>query len=389
MVTNLPAVCKAKWAKVALAKTPQEKIQLLQDFYSSIPKHKGTSKLCANVKRQIATLRAQVEEEQRRRRSHGIGRGWFIKKQGAAQIVVLGLTKVGKSSLLSSVTNAKPSISEYPFATTKPVTGMFLYEDLQFQLVESPALTIGASEGASWGLQVLALARNADGLIIMIDLSKAPCEQVKLIKKELENARILVEKPQARVEIEKGKVGTGIQIVGRLIDCTVDDVKQLLLSYRVQTALVKVYGNATLDDVEDAVFEGTVYKPTVIVANKADVEETEFNVNRLKEIDANKFKILVTSCKLGRGLDDLGRTIFQGLNIIRIYTKEPNEENPSPKPIVVKSGVTVIEIAKDIHSSLYRNFRYARIWGSSKYPGERVGGDYILKDKDVIEIHTK
>jgi ribosome-interacting GTPase 1 len=163
----------------------------------------------------------------------------------------------------------------------------------------------------------------------------------------------------------------------------------LLLSYRVQTALVKVYGNATLDDVEDAIFEGTVYKPTVIVANKADAEEIEFNVNRLKEIDANKFKILVASCKLGQGLDGLGRTIFQGLDIIRIYTKEPNEENPSPKPIVVKSGVTVIEIAKDIHSSLYRNFRYARIWGSSKYPGERVGGDYILKDKDVIEIHAK
>jgi hypothetical protein len=389
MVTNLPAACKVKWTKVALAKTPQEKIRLLQDFYSSIPKHKGTSKLCANVKRQIATLRAQIEEEQRRRRSHGIGRGWFIEKQGAAQIAVLGLTKVGKSSLLSLVTNAKPLISEYPFATTEPVAGMFPYEDLQFQLVESPALTVGASEGAGWELQVLALARNADGLIIMIDLSKDPCKQFKLIKKELENARISVEKPQARVEIEKGKVGTGIQIIGGLIGCTADDVKRLLLSYRVQTALVKVYGKATLDDVEDAVFEGTVYKPTVIVANKADVKKAKFDVNRLKEIGANKLKILVTSCKLGLGLDDLGKTIFQALNIIRVYTKEPNEEKPSPKPIVMKNGVTVIEIAKEIHSFLYRNFKYARIWGSSKYPGERVGGDYILKDKDVIEIHAK
>jgi hypothetical protein len=389
MVTNLPAACKAKWAKVALAKTPEEKLQLLQDFYSSIPKHKGTSKLCANVKRQIATLRAQVEEERRRSRSHGIGRGWFIKKQGAAQIVVLGLTKAGKSSLLSSVTNVKPLISEYPFSTTEPVTGMFPYEDLQFQLVECPALTAGASEGASWGLQVLALARNADGLIIMIDLSKDPCEQFELIKGELENARILIEKPQGRVEIEKGVVGTGIQIAGRLVGCTVTDVKQLLLSYRIQTALVKVYGKATLDDVEDAVLESTVYKPTVIVANKADVKQAEVNVNRLKETIGNKFKILVVSCKCGLGLDNLGETIFQALDIIRIYTKEPHEEKPSPKPIVAKNGVTVIEVAKNIHTFLYKNFKYARIWGSSKYPGERVGGDYILKDKDVVEIHTK
>ncbi|MBS7643500.1 50S ribosome-binding GTPase [Candidatus Bathyarchaeota archaeon] len=387
MVTNLPAVCKAKWAKVALAKTPQEKIQLLQDFYSSIPKHKGTSKLCANIKRQIATLKAQVEEERRRGRPHG--KGWFIKKQGAAQIVILGLTKVGKSSLLSSVTNAKPLISEYPFTTTEPITGMFPFEDLQFQLVECPALTAGASEGAGWGLKVLALARNADGLIIMIDLSKDPCEQFQLIKEELENARILIEKPQARVEIEKGMVGAGIQIVGRLADCTANDVKQLLQSYGVQTALVKVYGKATLDDVEDAVLESTVYKPTVIVANKADVNQVEANVNRLKEAIGNRFKILIVSCKCGLGLDDLGETIFQALDIIRVYTKEPNEENPSPRPIVMKNGVTVIEVAKSIHTFLYRNFKYARIWGSSKYPGEKVGGEHILKDKDVVEIHTK
>jgi len=385
--TNLPPQCRAQYNKVLQSKTVEEKLENLRIFYSMIPKHKHTQKLCMNIKRQISTLKAQIEEEKRKKKT---GRpSWFVEKSGAAQLVLVGFTKTGKSSLLSKVTNAKPTISDYPFSTVEPAVGTLPYEDIAFQLVETPAFQSTLEENG-WNLKILSLIRNADGLILVLNLQEDPCWQFESMKTFLEKSKILVEKPKGEVVVERKNVGLGIQVVGKLVDATTEEVKQLLNSYKIYNAIVKIYGEATLDDVEEAIFEGTQYKPTIIVANKMDLEGSVEKLNHLKNIVKDKLKVLPVSCKTGEGLDRLGFEIFKTLEILRVYTKHPAKKEASDKPIILKTGATVLDVAKEIHSTFYEKFWYAKIWGpSAKYEGERVGLDHPLKDGDVVEIHIR
>ncbi len=391
MPTNLPPNAKKKWNEVSNAQTPQEKLEKLQEFLSLVPRHKGTMRLQVQVKRQIKTLQKEIEEKKRKKAGRS-GPRFFLEKEGAAQIVILGVTKAGRSSLLTSITNAKTEVSDYPFTTREPVPGMFQYEDLQFQIVEAPALVEGAAEGESWGLQSLGMARNADGIIIMIDLSQNPREQFNLIRSEMEKARIMIQKPRARVEIERKHVSAGLRIIliGRLINCNLRDVEALLKSYRILDAVVKIFGEATLDDVEDAIFESTIYRPAFIVANKTDTPEAEKNLKELEQLVSGTVPIIPVSCKTRSGLDKLGAEIFKALEIIRVYTKEPNNRDPTGKPFFLKKGATVLDLAKLVHSDFIKRFSHARVWAKRlTFSPQRVGLTFTLRDKDIVELHAK
>ncbi len=388
MVTNLPAEAKAKWAEVVACRSTPEKIRLMREFISLVPKHKGTSNLLANVRRRIAILERELERK-RSRRKGGYG-GFSIPKEGAGQIIILGPTNVGRSSLLASVTGAKAEASPVYFATRKPIVGMLPYHDIQFQLVEAPALIEGAAEGRMDGPQILGLARNADGLILMVDLSVDPIGQFSMLRSELEQAGIMIERPEGEVEIIRRGGGAGLQMIGggTLVGCTLEDVKRLLANYRINSALLRIRGKVTLENIEESLFSSLVYKPTILVANKLDVKGAEVNLIQLRRfMKDSEIPLIPISCKNNRGLERLGDFIFQMLRIIRVYPKEPGLKEPSPKPLVIEEGSTVIEAAKRLHSKLYKEFRYARIWGpSAKYPGQRVGPTHVLRDGDIIEI---
>jgi len=391
MPTNLPVIAKKKWNEASLARTPQEKLEKLEEFLSLIPKHKGTEKLRAQVKRQISTLRKELEEK-RRRRAGRSGPKFFLEKEGAAQIIILGPTKVGRSSLMTSVTNAKTEVSDYPYTTREPVPGMLQFEDLQFQLVEAPALFEGAAEGGSGGMQTLGLARNADGLILMVDLSENAHQQLAMILKELEKARILTQKPRARVEIERKHVGVGLRIIvfGKLLNCNLRDIEDLVKGYRILDATIKIFGEATLDDVEDAIFESTIYRPTVVVANKTDAPEAERTFQQLENFVGDQLTIIPISCQTKTGLEKLGAEIFSALDIIRIYTKEPKDREPSNNPFILKHGSSVADLARQIHSDFIERFAYARVWAKRlSFSPQRVGPSFFLEDKDVVELHAK
>jgi ribosome-interacting GTPase 1 len=391
MPTNLPPNAKKKWAEVEATKNPREKLQRMQEFLSLVPKHKGTAKLCAQIKKQMATMRKEMEEKKRRKAGKG-GPKFFIEKEGAAQIALIGLTNVGKSSLLAAVTNSKVEVSANPYTTREPIPGIMNYEDIQFQIVEAPALMEGSADGRAWGLQTLALARNADGLILMVDLSQDPVEQLSLTLSEMEKARILVSKPKARVEVERRFMGAGLRIIliGRLVDCNFKGVEELLRSYRITDAVVKISGEATLDEVEDAIFESTIYKPAVIVANKIDLEGSEANLKFLEDYVGNKLPILAVSCEKRCGLEKLGETMFKTLDIIRVYTKEPNEKEFSKKPFILKKGSTVYDLAKNIHSDFSKKFSYAKVWAKRLvFSPQKVGSSFVLNDRDIAEIHAK
>jgi len=391
MPTNLPAEAKHKWAEVSATKNPRQKLQLMQEFLGLVPKHKGTAKLCAQVKKQMATLRKEIEEKKRRKVGKG-GPKFFIEKEGAAQIALIGLTNVGKSSLLAAVTNAKVEVSASPYTTREPTPGIMNYKDIQFQIVEAPALMEGSADGKAWGLQTLAIARNADGLILMMDLSYDPVEQLSLILSETEKARILVNKPKAQVEVERKHMGSGLRIIliGKLVDCNFSDAEELLKSYRITDAIVKISGEATLDEIEEAIFESTIYKPTVIVANKIDLKNSESNLKLLETYIEKRLPIIVVSCEDRYGLEKLGETLFKILHIIRVYTKEPSEKEFSKAPFVLKKGATIYDLAKSIHSDFSEKFSFAKVWSKRLvFSPQKVGAAFALDDEDVVEIHLR
>lgn len=226
----------------------------------------------------------------------------------------------------------------------------------------------------------------------MVDLCQSPREQLMLILRELEKARILTQKPRVRVEIERQHVGAGLRIIviGWLINCNLHDVEELLKGYRILDAIVRVYGEATLEDVEDAIFENTVYRPAIIVANKADKPEAIKTLRELEQFIGNQFIVIPTSCRTGYGLEKLGAEIFKTLEIIRVYSKEPSEKEPSPNPFILKRGATISDLAKQIHSDFVERFSYARVWSKRlPFSPQKVGSTFILEDRDIVELHAK
>jgi hypothetical protein len=391
MPTNLPPDAKKKWAEVEATKHPRERLQRMEEFLSLVPKHKGTLKLRGQIKKQIATLRKEIEEKKRKKAGKA-GPKFFIEKEGAAQIALISLTNAGKSSLLMAVTNAKTEVSPNPYTTREPVPGIMNYKDIQFQIIEAPALMEGSADGRAWGLQALALARNADGLILIVDLTQDPVEQLSLVLNELDKARILVSKPKARVDIERKYMGAGLRIIllGKLVDCAMRDVEQLLKSYRIMDAVVKISGEATLDEVEEAIFGSTTYKPAVVVANKMDLQGSEDRLELLNAYVGDKLPILPVSCIRNIGLEKLGELLFRTLAIIRVYTKEPSEKEFSRKPFILRKGATVYDLARNIHSDFSRNFSFAKIWGERLvFSPQKVGSTFVLEDGDIVEIHLK
>ncbi|MEM2099099.1 MAG: TGS domain-containing protein [Candidatus Bathyarchaeia archaeon] len=391
MPTNLPPEAKDKWAEVEAARHPKEKLQKMQEFLSCVPQHKGTLKLRGQIKKKIAILRRELEEKKQKRSTRS-GPKFFIEKEGAAQVALLGVTKVGKSCLLSAITNANVGVSAAPYATREPVPGIMNFLDVQFQIVEAPALMEGSADGRAWGLQTLALARNADGLILMVDLAFDPISQLQLVLNELEKARVLVSKPKGRVDIERQYAGASLRIilVGRLVDCTIQEVESLLRSYSINDAFVKISGEVTLDDVEDAIFESTAYKPAVIVANKLDLPGADKNLKMLETFVNGKIPLIPVSCEKKIGLENLGPELFKVLNIIRVYTKEPSTKEPSKKPFTLRKGANVLDLARSIHSDFERNFAFAKVWSKRlAFSPQKVGASFILDDGDIVEIHVR
>jgi ribosome-interacting GTPase 1 len=391
MPTNLPPEAKDKWAEVEAARHPKEKLQKMQEFLSLVPHHKGTLKLRGQIKKKMAVLRREMEERKAKRTGRG-GSKFFIEKEGAAQVVLLGVTNVGKSCLLSVVTNANVEVSAATYTTREPVPAVMNFEDVQFQVVEAPAVMEGSADGRAWGLQSLALARNADGLILMVDLSCDAVAQLSLVLGELEKARVLVSKPRGRVDIDRRYMGAGLRIilVGRLVDCSMREVEVLLRSYRIGDAVVKISGEVTLDEVEDAIFESTTYRPAVVVANKLDVAGAEANLRRLERFVDGRFPLVAVSCEKRVGLERLGETLFRELGVIRVYTKEPGVREPSQRPFTLRRGATLADLARNIHSDFERDFVFARVWAERLvFSPQKVGLSFALEDGDVVEIHVR
>jgi ribosome-interacting GTPase 1 len=355
MVTNLPAEARAKWLKVMEAKTPEEKLRALQEFLSAVPKHKGTENLVYWAKRRIAELREEIELSKRKGGSSSLS--YFIEKEGAGQVLLLG-DPIKRNQLMKRLTNVKTDPKEFP------LPGMMNYEDVQIQLINPPL-----SLGTKLNSRIIGLARNADALLLAV----VDKEQFLEVKQILEENGIILGKPRGRVIIERIRHGSsGIRIVnlGKITDSSELEIRKYLESFGILNALVKIIGEISLEDVEKSLFESITYKPSVVVTEKP------FDDNRVIIINENEE-------------NRIREELFKILDIIRIYTKEPNEK-PTKEPLILKRGSTVLDVAKKLHSQIAENLKYARVWGKSvKFQGQRVGPDHVLEDGDIVELHVK
>ncbi len=392
MVTNLPAEAKAAWAKVMEAKTPEEKLRALQEFLSKIPKHKGTENLVRWVRRRIAQLRREIELRKMKERSirGGGGRRILIEKEGDVQLVVSGPPMSGKTTLLKCLTNVKVEPDEVPYSNVEPIPGMFIQDEIYYQLIKAPSINL---ENYDSDVNIInaTLMRNADGVLLVLDLSSQdPITQFNRICEILKVQGIYLTKPRALIRIERRNI-PGIQIIGKLVNTSLDQVKKLLIDYGIQGAVIHIEGEATLEDIEECIFREYVYRPCIVILNKIDLVDQEYVKYVIDSFKSRNIPTIVTSlkyCKIDRR--ELSEKILKTLELIRVYTKEPGQTTYSTKPFIVKKGTTVGDLARKIHSELYEHFKYAKIWKKDKYPNmfKRVGINYELQDEDIVEIHA-
>jgi ribosome-interacting GTPase 1 len=200
---------------------------------------------------------------------------------------------------------------------------MLPYEDIQFQLVEVPPIVEGSSEGKAEGFMNLACVRNADGVIIVVDMTDDPAGNFLIVLQELENARILIKPPRGSVEIIKRGHGRNIQFIweGELVECTEQDIVALLADYKIKSALVKIVGEVSIDTVEDAIFGNAVYRPCFILANKIDLNNDKGMLEQLRQAATSLDVVPISMEKSSNIASMVGKKIFDLLGITRIYTK--------------------------------------------------------------------
>jgi len=201
-----------------------------------MPKHKGTDHLRAELRGRIAKLNQLLEKKSATQRASMV-----IDKEGAAQIAVIGLPNAGKSQIVSSITNASPTVAEYPFTTRSATPGMMEFENIQIQLIDTPPLV---AQSIEWWLPPI--LRRADALLIVVDLSDAPLAQVEAIITQLENMR---------VQLKERKT----LIIGNKIDLqnTSDNYIALNDKYKEQLPVVAVSAKERigLDELKHKVYQ--------------------------------------------------------------------------------------------------------------------------------------
>ena len=120
--------------------------------------------------------------------------------------------------------------------------------------------------------------------------------------------------------------------------------------------------------------------------SKDDKDELKY----LEEMKKQLPEFIPISADKKLNIDNLKETIFENLNLVRVYLKPQGRKADMNDPLVIKKGSTVIDACDKLHKEFVKNFRHAKIWGTSvKFPGQKVGPDHVLEDEDVLRIILK
>ncbi|MBN2298629.1 MAG: TGS domain-containing protein [Deltaproteobacteria bacterium] len=327
MPANLPQIYLDAEKRYREARTPEEKIAALEEMLAIIPKHKGTDKLQADLKHRISKHREQSQKKKGAAVSKSI---YHIDREGAAQAIIIGPPNTGKSSLVESLTKASPEVAEFPHTTHKPTPGMALYEDIQFQLIDTPPISHEYMDP-----EMADMIRRGDIIIIMLDLKA--------------------------------------DLIGQY-----EDTLSLLASLRIFPE-----GTDIPDDVRRPCFP----KKILVVVNKMDNEKDREDFAVFKELTGIKLPAVGISILQGNNIQEFLQALYTVSNIIRVYSKTPGKDPDMKEPFVIRKDSTLEDLAAKIHKDIAQKLKFARIWGKAVHDGQMVQRDYIMNDGDIVEIH--
>lgn len=311
------------------ATTAEEELKCLQGMLAEIPKHKGTDKLQADLKAKIAKAKKELQAEKSTGKKI---RGIRIPRQGAGMAVLLGGPNSGKSQLLKSLTRANPEVAPYPFTTHTPMPGMMPWEDVFVQLVDTPPITSEFMEPYLQGI-----IRGADVALLLVDLGS----------------------------------DSGIEQCQDVVD-------------RLNATKTRLGADSCLGE-EDV---GLSYTRTFLVPNKIDLSEAAERLDLLHELVPLEFREYRISAQSGAGLEELRNAVYGAMDVVRVYSKLPAAKEPDrDRPFMLRRGSTLLDMAAQVHKDFLDHLKFARVWGTAVHDGTAVKGDYVLHDRDVVELH--
>lgn len=339
MPANLSPEYKAAEQAFRKAREPRERLDHLREMLRTIPKHKGTDHLQADIKRRIKELAEELEAAPRKGAARG-GPALVVRPEGAAQLALVGPPGTGKSALHARLTGSGAQVADYPFTTQVPEPGMLPWEDVQFQLVDLPA--VSPAHPVPW---LAGSLQTADACLLVVDLGHPEC----------------VEEVQA--------------------------VHAILRERRVSLTERWPASDAPAPEEDEDPF--ALRLPALLVANKADLAADEgAELEVFRELTGFRYPALAVSAQTGAGLDAVGPWLFRALSIVRVYTKAPGKPPEKDHPFTLRRGQTVEDAARLVHQDIARSLKYARVWGRSGFDGRHVGRDHRLEDGDVLELHV-
>ncbi|XP_063362284.1 developmentally-regulated GTP-binding protein 2 [Cydia amplana] len=360
-----------------------EKISEIEKEIARTQKNKATEYHLGLLKAKLAKYRSQLLEPSKK--GGDKGEGFDVLKSGDARVALIGFPSVGKSTLLSTLTHTHSEAASYEFTTLTCIPGVIEYRGANIQLLDLPGIIEGAAQGKGRGRQVIAVARTADLVLMMLDATK-PYVHRQLLEKELESVGIRLNKAKPNIYF-KQKKGGGLSFNSTCQLTKVDEkmVQMILHEYKIFNAEVLFREDCTPDDLIDVILANRVYLPCIYVYNKID----QISIQEVDRI-AREPNSVVVSCNMKLNLDYLLETLWEYLALIRVYTKKPGQPPDFDDGLILRRGVTIEHVCHSIHRTLAAQLKYALVWGTStKYSPQRVGIAHTVNDEDVVQLIKK
>jgi len=363
-----------------------QKIKDIEDEMARTQRNKATAFHLGLLKAKLAKLRRELISSSKSSGGGGGGEGFDVAKCGDSRVGLIGFPSVGKSTLLTKLTDTFSEVAAYEFTTLTAVPGIIHYKGARIQLIDLPGIIEGAKDGKGRGRPVIAVARTCNLILIVLDALK-PVTHKRLIEKELEGFGIRLNKQPPNITFKRKEKG-GITVSRTCPQTHMDEdtIKAICNEYKIPNADISLRCDATADDLIDVIEGNRLYVPCIYVLNKID----QITVPELDILDRIPHYVPV-SAHLEWNLDELVEQIWKDLDLIRIYTKPQGQIPDYSAPIVLRSShCTVEDLCMRIHKHIIDNFKYAVVWGTSvKHNPQRCGKDHKLADEDVVQIVKK
>lgn len=376
MTTNVSIEYANALAKYEQAKTNAEKLAALEEMKSQAPTHKGAENMKNEITKKIVRIKLEIEKEKAQASKKGGGPSIAVKKDGAGQVVLVGVPNSGKTTFFNALTGLSGLVGDYEFTTTLPDVGMIDFKGAKIQLVDLPPIVEGSAEGKVNGKEILAVVRNSDAIVFVVSAQNAANEYLTL-KKELEQSGILLNRKKPNISVTPSSF-PGFSLTGKEFlkipqEELIEHLKAMGM-HNVQVILREPTTIATVEEVMDGTLE---YKRCMIVVMKASkAAETK------REKDMIVFTWENTPEKKTQAID----LLFEVLDKVYVFTKKPGQE-AAKLPLIVPKGSNVLDVAGLVHKDIVQSFKYAKVWGSAKFDGQRVAKDYVVQDGDIIEFN--